>query len=224
MPERTIIMRSRLLHLLFCAGLLITAGCGPLFDIRKAMYDQPKFEPLEETDFFGDRRSARPLIDDTVSQGNLRLDDHLYLGLEEIDGDYLQAQTYPFEITADDLDRGQLMYNIHCSVCHGKSGHGEGMVVRRGYKAAPGYHRDVLRNAPPGYFYGVIMNGYGQMMSYSHQIPVEDRWRIIAYIQTLQRSQFADVEDLDAIQEFIQEASPEPSSEPSSTEHANEHH
>jgi hypothetical protein len=147
MPERTFNMRSRLLHLLFCAGLLITSGCGPLFDIRKAMYDQPKYEPLEATDFFGDRRSARPLIEDTVSQGNLRLDDLLY-------------------------------------------------------------------------FYGVIMIGFGQMMSYSHQIPVEDRWRIIAYIKTLQRSQFADVEDLDAIQEFIQEASPEPSS----PEHANEHH
>jgi mono/diheme cytochrome c family protein len=221
MPERTFNMRSRLLQLLFCAGLLITAGCGPLFDIRKAMYDQPKYEPLEATDFFGDRRSARPLEEGTVSQGNLRLDDHLYLGIEEIDGDWRQAQNYPFEITADDLDRGQLMYNIHCSVCHGKSGHGQGMVVRRGYKAAPAYHTDTLRNAPPGYFYSVIMNGFNTMSSYSHQIPVEDRWRIIAYIKTLQRSQFAEVEDLDAIQEFIQQqASPEHSS----PEQANEHH
>ncbi|WFB37010.1 cytochrome c [Kiritimatiellota bacterium B12222] len=212
-------MTLRPLHLIFCAGLLVTAGCGPLFDIRKAMYDQPKYEPLEVTDFFGDRRSARPLIDGTVAQGHIQLDDHLYLGLEEEDGDFRQAQTYPFPITADDLNRGEEMYNIHCSVCHGKSGHGNGMVVRRGYKEAPSYHRDVLRNAPPGYFIGVINNGFGQMASYSHQIPVEDRWRIVAYIQTLQRSQFANVEDLEAIQVFIEE----PITEHSSPEHANEH-
>ena len=212
-------MILRPLHLLFCAGLLFTAGCGPLFTIRKAMYDQPKYEPLEESNFFGDSRSARPLIEGTVAQGHLQLNDHLYLGIEEIDGDFRQAQNFPFEITAADLDRGQEMYNIHCSVCHGKSGHGNGMVVRRGYKAAPGYFRKTLRDAPPGYFYGVIMNGYGQMMSYSHQIPVEDRWRIVAYIKTLQRSQFAKVEDLEAIQQFIDQTP----TEHSSPEHANEH-
>lgn len=221
MPERKRLMNSRLFPMFFCVGLLFTAGCGPLFKIRKAMYDQPKFEPLEATDFFGDGRSARPLIEDTVSQGNLKLDDHLYLGIQEIDGDFRQAQEYPFAITPEDLDRGELMYNIHCSVCHGKSGNGNGMVVRRGYKYAPGYHVERLRNAPPGYFYGVIMNGYGQMMSYSHQIPVEDRWRIIAYIKTLQRSQFAKVEDLEAIKSFIDQAS---SPEHAPLENSNEHH
>lgn len=216
-------MRSFSFHYIFpltLAVMLFTSGCGPLFDIRKAMYDQEKYEPLEATDFFGDRRSARPLIEGTVAQGHLQLDDHLYLGLEEIDGDFRQAQTYPFEITVEDLERGQEQYNIHCSVCHGLSGHGNGMVVQRGYKWAPSYHRDVLRNAPPGYFYNVIVNGYGQMMSYGHQIPVEDRWRIIAYIKTLQRSQYARVQDLEAIEQLPAD----PSSETTTTEQTNEHH
>lgn len=182
------------------ALLLLASGCGPLFDIRKAMYDQPKYEPLEKTDFFGDARSARPLIEGTVAQGQLRLDDHLYLGLQDIDGDTLQAREFPFEITLDDLQRGRERYEIFCSVCHGTAGYGDGMVVRRGYKPAPGFHSDKLRDMPPGYFYGVITNGYGVMSSYAAQIPVEDRWRIIAYIQTLQRSQFASIEDYEAIQ------------------------
>jgi mono/diheme cytochrome c family protein len=183
--------------LLFLAAVpLIFSGCKPLFDIRKAMYDQQKFEPLETTDFFGDRRSERPLIDGTVSQGNLRLDDHLYLGLETINGEVVQAQTYPFEITTADLERGRERYDIYCSVCHGLSGNGMGMVVRRGYKLAPAYHIDRLRSAPPGYFYGVIANGFAQMASYADQIPVEDRWRIVAYVKTLQRSQYASTNDL----------------------------
>ncbi len=192
-------MTRRISFLFFATGLLLSSGCKPLFDIRKAMYDQPKYEALEASDFFGDRRSARPLIEGTVAQGQLRLDDHLYLALEEIDGDVLQARSYPFEITMADLERGRERYDIYCSVCHGLSGHGEGMVVRRGYKAAPGYHSEKLRDMPPGYFYSVITNGYGQMSSYAAQIPVEDRWRITAYIQALQRSQFASIEDYEAV-------------------------
>ncbi len=209
-------MTSRISFLLLSTGLLIAGGCKPLFDIRKAMYDQPKYEPLEVSDFFGDRRSARPEIAGTVAQGQLKLDDHLHLGLEAIDGEMLQARTFPFEITLEDLERGRERYNIYCSVCHGLSGHGEGMVVRRGYKAAPGFHSDKLRDAHPGYFFSVITNGYGQMSSYAAQIPVEDRWRIVAYIRALQRSQFASIEDYEAVKALIS------TDEPSEPVH--EHH
>ncbi len=216
--------RSKSLLLLVGAGLLLSGGCKPLFDIRKAMYDQEKYEPLEATDFFGDRRSARPLIEGTVAQGQLKLDDHLYLGIEEVEpGEFTQAKSYPFEITADDLARGKERFEIYCSVCHGLSGNGNGMVVRRGYKWAPSFHSEKLRGMPPGYFFGVISNGYGDMQSYAHQVPVEDRWRITAYIQTLQRSQFATEQDLAAVEE-AQAAAPADEETHASPEHADEHH
>ncbi|MFT5124904.1 MAG: hypothetical protein ACI97B_003543, partial [Verrucomicrobiales bacterium] len=96
------------------------SGCGPLFKIRKAMYDQEKFEPLEKTDFFGDRRSSRELIEGTIPRGWLRADTHLYQG--KIDGSNVDA--YPFEITAADLTRGKERFEIFCSVCHGQAGYG----------------------------------------------------------------------------------------------------
>lgn len=203
------------------AGLLLAGGCKPLFDIRKAMYDQQKFEPLEATDFFGDRRSSRPLVEDTVAQGQLKLDDHLYFGLEKVDGDMVQARNFPFEITLADLERGRERFEIYCSVCHGLSGHGQGMVVRRGYKAAPSFHSDKLRSLPPGYFFGVISNGFGTMQSYAHQVPVEDRWRIAAYIRALQRSQFAEPADIAKAEALLADSA---AAQPSSTEHTNEHH
>src|SRR5438874_2649337 len=101
------------------------------------------------------------------------------------------VDTFPFMITKEALNRGQERYQIFCSVCHGMTGYGDGMVARRGFnKPAPAsYHQDRLRQAPVGHFFDVMTNGWGAMPSYASQIPVEDRWKIIAYIRALQLSQ-----------------------------------
>jgi mono/diheme cytochrome c family protein len=49
---------------------------------------------------------------------------------------------------------------------------------------------------PDGELYSTIYNGIRTMPSYRHQIPVEDRWAIVAYIRALQRSQNATEDDL----------------------------
>jgi hypothetical protein len=72
------------------------------------------------------------------------------------------------------------------------------MVVQRGYKTAASYHVDRLRNAPVGYFYDVMSNGFGAMPDYKAQIPVEDRWRIVAYIRALQLTHNASASDVPA--------------------------
>jgi mono/diheme cytochrome c family protein len=46
-----------------------------------------------------------------------------------------------------------------------------------------------LRDVPVGYIFEVISRGYGGMPDYAHQIAVPDRWRIAAYVRTLQLSQ-----------------------------------
>lgn len=103
------------------------------------------------------------------------------------------VETFPFAITKEDLKRGQERYDIFCSACHGMTGYGDGIVARRGFnKPAPAnYHQDRLRQAPVGHFFDVVTNGWGAMPSYASQVPVEDRWRIIAYLRALQLSQMA---------------------------------
>jgi len=97
----------------------------------------------------------------------------------------------PMQITKTDLDRGQERYNIYCSVCHGMTGYGDGIVARRGFnKPSPAsYHQERLQNAPVGHFFDVMSNGWGAMPSYAAQVSVEDRWRIAAYVRALQLSQ-----------------------------------
>ncbi|MGE5263395.1 MAG: c-type cytochrome, partial [Acidobacteriota bacterium] len=69
-----------------------------------------------------------------------------------------------------------------------------GLVVQRGFKAPPSLHDDRLRVAPVGHFFDVITNGFGAMPSYATQIPVTDRWAIIAYIRALQLSEHATID------------------------------
>ncbi len=101
------------------------------------------------------------------------------------------VDTFPFAITKEDMQRGQERYNIYCSVCHGMTGYGDGIVARRGFnKPSPAnYHQDRLRQAPVGHFFDVMTNGWGAMPSYASQVSVEDRWRIAAYVRALQFSQ-----------------------------------
>src|SRR5689334_20808395 len=87
------------------------------------------------------------------------------------------------------MQRGRERFEIFCSACHGLSGHGDGMIVRRGYRKAASFHDDRLRQAPVGHFFDVITNGWGAMPSYAPQVPVQDRWAIIAYIRALQAAE-----------------------------------
>jgi hypothetical protein len=114
--------------------LLMTAGC------RQDMHDQPRSKPLAGTDFFGDGRSARPVVEGTVARGHLHIDKTRYTGKEN----GMDVSEFPFPITRDDLLRGQARFNIYCSPCHSRIGDGNGMVVRRGFRQAASYHTDKL--------------------------------------------------------------------------------
>ena len=174
---------SRLL--LLC--LLLLPAC------RQQMADQPRYDPLEESSFFADHRSARPLPIGVVARGFLNADEHLYMG--RVNGQL--AATFPFEMTREVLERGRDRYNIFCTPCHDLLGTGRGMAVRRGFRRGPpSFHLDRLRDAPVGHFYDVITNGFGAMNDYAAQIKPRDRWAIVAYVRALQLSQNENVKEL----------------------------
>ncbi len=179
--------------------LLLLMGC------RQEMYDQPRYDPLQESAFFEDGRSARPLVPGTVPRGRLRDDAHLYTGM--VDGVF--ADTFPFPITQGVLQRGMERYNIHCAPCHDRVGTGQGMVVRRGFTRPTSFHADRLRQAPPGFFFDAITAGFGVMPNYADQVAVRDRWAIVAYIRALQLSQRATLADVPVeTQQQLQEKTP----------------
>ena len=167
----------------FCT--LAVSGCD--YSLRQDMANQPYNRPLSPNDFFADGRSERPLIENTVAHGAVGND------VYSVGKDY---PGYPLPVNQKLLRRGQDRYKIFCSPCHGLQGDGEGMAAVRGMKHPPSYHIDRLRQAPNGYFYDVISNGFGAMYSYSERIPPNDRWAIIAYVRALQLSRNAKAGDL----------------------------
>lgn len=99
------------------------------------------------------------------------------------------VEVFPITVTKEVVQRGKERYEIFCTVCHGLTGNGDGMIVRRGFRRAASFNDDRLRQAPVGHFFDAITNGWGVMPSYAPQIPPQDRWAIIAYIRALQLSQ-----------------------------------
>jgi len=175
---------------LFRHSLLLAAAITMMLGAtacRQDMHNQPRYKPFAATPFFGDGRSERPTIADTVARGQLHLDQARYTGKEN----GKDVESFPIQITRADLARGQERFNIYCSPCHGRLGDGHGMIVRRGLRQPPSYHDPRLVNAPVGHFFDVMTNGYGAMYSYASRVAVDDRWRIAAYIRALQLSQNA---------------------------------
>jgi mono/diheme cytochrome c family protein len=172
--------------------VFVAFGLALMFGCQQKMADQPRYDPLTRSAFFGDERSARPLVEGTVARGQLRTDEHLYSGKDR----GKLVDTFPFPVTRQVLERGQERFNIFCSPCHDRVGNGQGMVVRRGYRAPPSYHIDRLRQAPVGHFFQVMTSGFGAMPDYAQQISPEDRWAIVAYIRALQLSQHAALSDV----------------------------
>lgn len=185
------IARRRPAALLGAALLLIgTAGC----ELRQAMYDQEKYEPLEASAFFADGMSFRSQVDGTVARGQLMLDEHFYQGT--VQGQF--AETLPVPVDRPLLARGRERYDIFCAPCHDRTGAGNGMIVQRGLKQPPSFHQERLLEVPVGHLYDVITNGFGVMYSYASRIPVADRWAIVAYLKALQLSQNLELDQLPA--------------------------
>ena len=189
--------------------LLLACGMFALLGVfatgcRRDMQDQPKMKPFRSSSFFKDGLSGRQPVEGTIARGYLREDTAFFTGKKSATSSGTVTQpttstpqsafpddvdTFPFPVNEEVVLRGQERYNIFCSVCHGKTGNGDGMIVRRGYRRAASFNDDRLRQAPVGHFFDAITNGWGAMPAYAPQIPVQDRWAIIAYIRALQLSQ-----------------------------------
>jgi mono/diheme cytochrome c family protein len=167
---------------------LWSAGCSPNMSV------QPSYRPLDESSFFSDKRSARPIIPGTIAQGQAG-------NAAAVD----EMKSNPHPLDKEFLNHGREQFDVFCSPCHGRLGNGEGMVVQRGFPRPPSYHTDRLRAAADGHFFAVITEGFGRMWSYANRTMPRDRWAITAYVRALQFSQSAPLSDAPEEARFLLE-------------------
>lgn len=187
---------TRIAALLLLAVLLSSCRGQPFekppIYVQWNMHYQEKFQYQQENPFFEDRRASRLPVEGTVSRGNLQTDIAYHQGVDE-NGNYID--TIPVDLSRSFMMRGKERYDIYCTACHGNAGDGRGIISDYGL-IAPSFHEDRILNMPDGQIYSAIYNGINTMASYRHQIPVEDRWAVVAYVRALQLSQNATEEDL----------------------------
>ncbi len=186
---------------LFLLALLLSACRGAPFkqtpiQLERNMFKQDKYIPQDVNTFFPDRRAMRMPVEGTVARNELKLNTEYYDGKDK-SGNLVEH--IPIPVTMQLLKRGQNRFDVFCTPCHGRLGDGNGIVpsLNVGLIHPPNYHQDRLINAPDGHFFDVITNGIRTMMPYRYQIPVHDRWAIVAYIRALQMSQNASKADLE---------------------------
>ncbi|MBX3258587.1 MAG: cytochrome c [Labilithrix sp.] len=174
-----------------------TSRESPIFGIRN-MYDQPRYDVQEESAFFPDHRTMRPLVEGVVAHDQ-EVDPQIAQGrLDDESGYVLEIPKVVVERSGGlqaMATRGKDRYEIYCTPCHDGTGSGEGLVKRRAVASGaaafvpPTFHQDRIRHMPDGQLFATISNGKSNMPPYAMQIPVDDRWAIVAYVRALQVAQ-----------------------------------
>lgn len=156
---------------------------------------QSRYQAQGESAFFADGRADRLPVEGTVARGQFGTDLHFYRGQRD-DGGF--AKGFPGIVSREMMERGSQRFAIYCAPCHGATGNGDGITTEYGMAVVADLHTDRLREMAEGEIFEVITNGRGLMGAYAGQIPVEDRWNIIAYMRALQRAATGTVEDVPA--------------------------
>ncbi|MCK9481447.1 MAG: cytochrome c [Bacteroidia bacterium] len=164
-------------------------GNNPGVEYAPDMYYDKGYEPFKEKDSntlnkFGS--NLREPVKGTIAVGKL---DYAY-PLENNGQGYEESATkvnYPENFVFDKA-RGERLYNIYCSPCHGIEGHNDGNVFKKvpGIKPPwPGYDDNYIKTLPVGKMYHVITYGKNNMGSHASVLTPEERWQVIAHIQEL---------------------------------------
>lgn len=161
----------------------------PNYEILPGMLYSIPYDTFSQNPNFPDGKTLQPPVPGTIARGQLPLnfestpEDALRAGVE------LQNPIAPDE--ADALRRGSRVYVTFCLPCHGPTGKGDGLIPKRGYPPPPTFFRDETRNMKDGQLFHIITYGQGNMPPYAVQVTPDDRWKIVAYIRSLQEKDAA---------------------------------
>jgi len=102
---------------------------------------------------------------------------------------YLPSMGAPENLTPSDeasVTRGAELYAIHCKMCHGPSGAGNGSVSAFLANKPANFTTDVVQSKSDGSFFLTITNGVvGRMPALNENLTVSERWDVVNFLRTL---------------------------------------
>jgi len=147
------------------------------------MSEQPRYDVYEASRFFRDSMAMRLPPAGTISRDAV-LEQPKATG-HSAAGGYLDS--VPVPVSPELLQQGRSRFEIFCAVCHGAGGYGGSVVAANLTERRPPSLRSPTVSAlPPGFFFEVISRGLGRMPSYAAQLPIDQRWAVVAYLRQLQ--------------------------------------
>ena len=180
---------AALVPLLLAVRARVSDSPRPRLMLIFDMDNQPRYKAQQAAPLFADGRAMRPPVPGTVARDAVLDDPALTTG--RVDTTFVDRIPMPVDDAL--LDRGRERFGIYCAPCHGLAGRGDGMVARRAEALMEGTWvppSDItaapLRDKPDGYFYHVIRDGVRKMPAYGPQVPLRDRWAIVAWLRVLQ--------------------------------------
>ena len=196
---------SNIIFVLSTTMILFT-GCGdsasdgrpltkhPGYEYMPNMYRSPSFETYSENPNFNNNSTARLPVKGTIARGTMpfeyknTLEDYLLAGKNLIN---------PLVENDQNTEDGEALYVMFCAHCHGNNGDGKGSVSHPVYGAIPAYNDKVqirrtgstMSELKDGNIYHAITYGLNAMGPHASQISPEERWKIIMYINNLQKTE-----------------------------------
>jgi len=95
-------------------------------------------------------------------------------------------------VAADEvsLGRGAQLFRIHCQMCHGENGQGNGPISAFLIQKKPAdLSSDPVQTKDDGTLFLTVSNGSGLMPALNENLTVRERWDVVNYIRTLKAAQ-----------------------------------
>jgi mono/diheme cytochrome c family protein len=175
---------SRLSFALLLAAVA-TAGCDEDL-INPMAHRQPKVNNYGPSDFFQDGIGMRAPPVGTVPRQRITGLPGATTGKEGTN----YVTSFPIRVDEQLVRLGQRRYNITCGTCHGPLGDGDSIVGKQMALKPPPSLVD-FKDRPIGYIFEVATKGHGLMASYAAELPVRERWAVVAYVKALQTARSA---------------------------------
>lgn len=183
-------LKSTTLLSLVAGSMLFTASCtrdplSPGLEYMPDMYRGVGPETYGENLNYANNMSAQKPAANTIARGYMP---YAYANTPEGYEAAGANLSSPLTVNAAVEAEGKAIYDKMCIHCHGAKGDGQGTVKIKGdLFPVPSYYDAGHLPLSDGKMFHSITFGKGLMGSHASQLNQEERWKIIAYINKMQR-------------------------------------